>query len=42
LTLVMQTETVPHTNVMQSLEMFGKYVPPAFRPVEYAETRAAI
>jgi hypothetical protein len=42
LTLVMQTETVPHTKVMKSLEMFGKYVLPAFRPVEHAGTSAAI
>ena len=29
--LIMQTETVPHEKVLQSIEMFGKHVIPAFR-----------
>ena len=29
--LIMQTETIPHEKVLQSLEMFGKHVIPAFR-----------
>jgi len=31
LTMVMQTETVPHEQVLKSLELFGKHVLPAFR-----------
>ena len=31
LTMLMQTETVPHQKVMSSLEMFGKHVLPTFR-----------
>jgi hypothetical protein len=41
LTLVMQTETVPHEKVMKSLEMFGKYVLPAFQPATHAPAGAA-
>ena len=29
--LIMQTETIPHEKVLQSLELFGKHVIPAFR-----------
>jgi hypothetical protein len=29
--LIMQTETIPHEKVMQSIELFGKKVIPAFR-----------
>lgn len=29
--MIMQTETIPHEKVMGSIEMFGKYVLPAFR-----------
>jgi alkanesulfonate monooxygenase SsuD/methylene tetrahydromethanopterin reductase-like flavin-dependent oxidoreductase (luciferase family) len=29
--LIMQTETMPHETVMKSMEMFGRYVIPAFR-----------
>jgi alkanesulfonate monooxygenase SsuD/methylene tetrahydromethanopterin reductase-like flavin-dependent oxidoreductase (luciferase family) len=29
--MIMQTETIPHQRVMRSIEMFGKYVLPAFR-----------
>ena len=29
--LIMQTETIPHERVLQSIEMFGKHVIPAFR-----------
>jgi alkanesulfonate monooxygenase SsuD/methylene tetrahydromethanopterin reductase-like flavin-dependent oxidoreductase (luciferase family) len=29
--LIMQTETIPHERVLQSMEMFGKHVIPAFR-----------
>ena len=31
LSLVMQTETIPHEKVMESIELFGKEVIPAFR-----------
>ena len=31
LVMIMQTETVPHENVMKSIEMFGKHVIPTFR-----------
>jgi alkanesulfonate monooxygenase SsuD/methylene tetrahydromethanopterin reductase-like flavin-dependent oxidoreductase (luciferase family) len=41
LTLVMQTETVPHEKVMKSLEMFGKYVLPAFPPATQAPAGTA-
>ena len=27
--LIMQTETIPHEKVLQSIEMFGKHVIPA-------------
>jgi hypothetical protein len=29
--LIMQTETIPHEKVLQSIELFGKKVIPAFR-----------
>jgi hypothetical protein len=29
--LIMQTETIPHEQVLQSIEMFGKHVIPACR-----------
>ena len=38
--MIMQTETVPHERVMRSIEMFGKYVFPAFRGTA-KETAAA-
>jgi alkanesulfonate monooxygenase SsuD/methylene tetrahydromethanopterin reductase-like flavin-dependent oxidoreductase (luciferase family) len=41
LTLVMQTETVPHEQVMKSLALFGKYVLPAFHPAQHAQVGAA-
>ena len=41
LTMLMQTETVPHEKVIKSLEMFGKHVLPAFRQTESAKTGAA-
>jgi alkanesulfonate monooxygenase SsuD/methylene tetrahydromethanopterin reductase-like flavin-dependent oxidoreductase (luciferase family) len=28
--LIMQTETIPHERVLQSIELFGKHVLPAF------------
>jgi alkanesulfonate monooxygenase SsuD/methylene tetrahydromethanopterin reductase-like flavin-dependent oxidoreductase (luciferase family) len=40
LTLVMQTETVPHEKVMKSMELFGKYILPAFRPATHMQTSA--
>ena len=36
ITMLMQTETVPHEKVMKSMELFGKYVLPAFQPTESA------
>jgi len=42
LTMVMQTETVPHDKVMKSLEVFGRYVLPAFRPAPHTQAGAAI
>ena len=41
ITMLMQTETVPHEQVIKSLEMFGKHVLPAFRKPEAAKTGAA-
>ncbi len=41
LTLVMQTETVPHEKVMKSLALFGKHVLPAFQPARHAQAGAA-
>ena len=41
LTMLMQTETVPHEQVIKSLEMFAKPVLPAFRKPEAAKTGAA-
>ncbi len=35
--LIMQTEVIPHEKVLQSLEMFGKHVIPAFRKGAKAE-----
>ena len=32
--MIMQTETIPHDKVMESLELFGKEVIPAFRNAE--------
>ena len=29
--MIMQTETIPHQKVMESIELFGKEVIPAFR-----------
>ncbi len=29
--LIMQTETIPHEKVMESIELYGKEVIPAFR-----------
>ena len=29
--LIMQTETIPHDKVMESIELYGKEVIPAFR-----------
>jgi alkanesulfonate monooxygenase SsuD/methylene tetrahydromethanopterin reductase-like flavin-dependent oxidoreductase (luciferase family) len=34
--MIMQTETVPHEKVMRSIELFGKYVLPAFQKTEKA------
>ena len=39
--LIMQTETVPHERVLQSIEMFGKHVLPAFGKGVKAKTAAA-
>jgi alkanesulfonate monooxygenase SsuD/methylene tetrahydromethanopterin reductase-like flavin-dependent oxidoreductase (luciferase family) len=33
---MMATESVPHAEVMKSIEMFGKHVIPAFREAEVA------
>ncbi|MCH8107799.1 MAG: LLM class flavin-dependent oxidoreductase [Chloroflexi bacterium] len=41
LTMLMQTETVPHEQVIKSLELFAKHVLPAFRKPEAAKTGAA-
>ncbi|MBI3329374.1 MAG: LLM class flavin-dependent oxidoreductase [Nitrospinae bacterium] len=41
LTLVMQTETVPHEKVMKSLALFGKYVLPAFQPAHHVQAGPA-
>jgi hypothetical protein len=32
--MIMQTETVPHHRVMESIELFGREVIPAFSNVE--------
>ena len=29
--IMMQTETIPHEKVMESIELFGKYVIPEFQ-----------
>ena len=39
--LIMQTETIPHERVLQSIEMFGKHVLPAFGKGVKAKTAAA-
>ena len=39
--LIMQTETVPHERVLQSIELFGKHVLPAFGKGVKAKTAAA-
>jgi alkanesulfonate monooxygenase SsuD/methylene tetrahydromethanopterin reductase-like flavin-dependent oxidoreductase (luciferase family) len=39
--LIMQTETIPHERVLQSIEMFGKHVLPAFGKGVQAKTVAA-
>ena len=39
--MIMQTETIPHEKVMKSIEMFGKYVLPAFQQGEPAKPGAA-
>jgi alkanesulfonate monooxygenase SsuD/methylene tetrahydromethanopterin reductase-like flavin-dependent oxidoreductase (luciferase family) len=40
--LIMQTETIPHERVLQSIELFGKYVLPAFgKGVKKAQPVAA-
>jgi hypothetical protein len=38
--MIMQTETIPHEQVMSSIEMFGKHVFPAFRQAETAKAGA--
>ena len=38
--MMMQTETVPHEKVMQSIEMFGKYVLPTFQRAEPSKAGA--
>jgi alkanesulfonate monooxygenase SsuD/methylene tetrahydromethanopterin reductase-like flavin-dependent oxidoreductase (luciferase family) len=38
--MIMQTETIPHARVMRSIEMFGKYVIPAFRQAAQAKAAA--
>ena len=39
--LVMQTETMPHEVVLNSMELFGKHVIPAFRKDAPQKTLAA-
>ena len=39
--MIMQTETIPHEKVMRSIEMFGKYVFPAFQQREPVKAGAA-
>ena len=39
--LIMQTETIPHERVLQSIELFGKHVLPAFGKGVKAKTVAA-
>jgi alkanesulfonate monooxygenase SsuD/methylene tetrahydromethanopterin reductase-like flavin-dependent oxidoreductase (luciferase family) len=39
--LIMQTETIPHERVLQSIELFGKHVLPAFGKGVKAKTAAA-
>jgi alkanesulfonate monooxygenase SsuD/methylene tetrahydromethanopterin reductase-like flavin-dependent oxidoreductase (luciferase family) len=38
---IMQTETIPHAKAMQSIEMFGKHVIPAFRGAAKGKTATA-
>ncbi|MCH8349751.1 MAG: LLM class flavin-dependent oxidoreductase [Chloroflexi bacterium] len=39
--LIMQTETIPHERVMESIELFGKEVIPAFQTKEEAKAASA-
>jgi alkanesulfonate monooxygenase SsuD/methylene tetrahydromethanopterin reductase-like flavin-dependent oxidoreductase (luciferase family) len=39
--MIMQTETIPHEKVMRSIEMFGKYVFPAFRQAKKVKAGVA-
>ena len=39
--LIMQTETIPHDRVLQSIEMFGKHVIPACRQTKQASAVGA-
>ena len=39
--IMMQTETIPHEQVMESIELFGKYVIPEFKKSEEVAARAA-
>ena len=39
--LIMQTETIPHERAMESIELFGKEVIPAFRTQEEAKAGSA-
>ena len=38
--IMMQTETIPHKQVMESIELFGKYVIPEFKKSEEVAARA--
>lgn len=40
--MITQTETIPHDKVMQSIEMFGKYVFPTFREAEMSKAAAKV
>ena len=39
--IMMQTETIPHEKVMESIELFGKYVIPEFKKGEEAKQKAS-
>ena len=39
--IMMQTETIPHEKVMESIKLFGKYVIPEFKKGEAAKSAAA-
>lgn len=39
--MIMQTETIPHEKVMRSIEMFGKYVFPAFQQAKKVKAGVA-